>query len=335
MIQTLSLFGGIAADDKAWKKLGIPTKKIDYVEIQPNRVRAYNALNPFKYSPQDIRGWNLKPDILVHGSPCQSFSRVGQREGGEKGSGTQSSLMHETLRIIKEMGSWQPKIVVWENVKGVLDKGMIGAFNQYLHEMNKLGYTNSFDVLDARDFGIPHARERVFCVSILGKVIFDFKKLKRKTMQHISEFLEFGYRDEVPEQYLITIPSMLNKIAEINPVKPSDTYKRRLDEIVDFCYIITERQDRCPNAGYIKCAQGYRYLTELEVCRLLGYDDSDYNKLLKEFPGKPGKRNSVIYALFGNSIVVDVLEAIFELIVSGDYAKELFEETRGQLQFVC
>lgn len=272
---------------------------------------------------------------MVHGSPCQSFSRVGQREGGEKGSGTQSSLMHETLRIIKEMGSWQPKIVVWENVKGVLDKGMIGAFNQYLHEMNELGYTNSFDVLDARDFGIPHARERVFCVSILGEKVFDFRKLKRKTMRHISELLEYKFDDEVPEQYLITIPSMLNKIAEVNPVKPSDTYKRRLDEIVDFCYTITERQDRCPNAGYIKCAQGYRYLTELEVCRLLGYDDIDYKKLLTEFPSKPGKRNSVIYALFGNSIVVDVLEAIFELIISGDYAKELFEETKGQLKFVC
>src|SRR5690606_39190051 len=115
--------------------------------------------------------------------PCQSFSRIGLREGGEKDSGTESSLMHETLRIIKEMGTWQPKLVVWENVKGVLDKGMISAFNQYLHEMNKLGYTNSFDVLDARDFGIPHARERVFCVSVLGETVFDFDRLKRKSMR--------------------------------------------------------------------------------------------------------------------------------------------------------
>ncbi|KYG90810.1 DNA methyltransferase [[Bacillus] sp. KCTC 13219] len=331
--KTISLFGGIAADDKAWLELGIDTKKIDYVEIQPNRVRAYNALNPFRYKPQDVRGWNLKCDVLVHGSPCQSFSRVGLREGGKKDSGTQSSLMFETLRIVEEMGLWKPKFVVWENVKGVLDKTLRQPFEQYLSEMERLGYTNNYEVLDARDFGIPHARERVFCISVLGNEEFDFDKLERVPMRHINEFLEYGYNDKVPEQYLITIPSMLNKIAEINPVKPTDTYKRRLDEIVDYCYTITERQDRCPNAGYIKCKQGYRYLTELEVCRLLGYSDSDFKKLLKEFPSKPGKRNATIYALFGNSIVVDVLKAIFQLIESGNYAKEI--KSAKQLQLIC
>lgn len=334
MIQTTSLFGGIAADDAAFKRLGVEIKKIDYVEVQPNRVRAYNALNPFKYRPQDIRGWNLKSDILVHGSPCQSFSRVGLREGGEKDSGTQSSLMFETLRIIKEMGVWKPRFVVWENVKGVLDKGMRKPFEQYLSEMEQLGYTNSYDVLDARDFGVPHARERVFCISVLGSEVFDFNKLERKPMRPISEYLEYGYDDDVPEQYLINIPSMLSKIAEINPVQPHETYTRRLDEIVDYCYTITERQGRCPNAGYIKCKQGYRYLTEREVWRLLGFSDAEFERVLKEFPTKPGKRNATLYALAGNSIVVDVLVAIFELIISGNFAKGDIEEKEQQLRFV-
>lgn len=334
MIQTLSLFGGIAADDAAFKRLGVDIKKIDYVEVQPNRVRAYNALNPFKYKPQDIRGWDLKCDILVHGSPCQSFSRVGLREGGEKDSGTQSSLMFETLRIIKEMGAWKPRFVVWENVKGVLDKGMRQPFEQYLSEMERLGYINSYEVLDAREFGVPHARERVFCISVMGNEVFDFNKLERTPMRHISEYLEYGYDDNVPEQYLITIPSMLSKIAEINPVQPHETYTRRLDEIIDYCYTITERQDRCPNAGYIKCAQGYRYLTEREVWRLLGFSDAEFERVLKEFPTKPGKRNATLYALAGNSIVVDVLVAIFELIISGNYAKGLFDEKEQQLRFV-
>lgn len=333
MIQTVSLFGGIAADDEAWKQLGIVTKKIDYVEIQPNRVRAYNALNPFKYRPQDIRGWNLKPDILVHGSPCQDNSRSNKyRKGTAKGS--RSHLLNETVRIIKEMGEWRPRLVIWENVTGVLDRNVIPVFNSYLHDMQRLGYTNSFEVLDAREFGVPHARERVFCVSLLDGQVFDFDKLKRKPMRNISEFLEYSYHDEVPEQYLITIPSMLSKIAEINPVKPTDTYKRRLDEIKDFCYTITERQDRCPNAGYIKCKQGYRYLTERECWRLLGFSDKAFDTVLKEFPSKPGKRNATLYALAGNSIVVDVLVAIFELYLSGDYAKGEIEEHEQQLQFV-
>lgn len=333
MIQTLSLFGGIAADDKAWKRLGIDTKKIDYVEIQQNRVRAYNALNPFKFRPQDIHGWNMKPDILVHGSPCQDNSRANKHRLGDT-KGSRSQLLNETVRIIREMGEWRPRVVIWENVKGVLDRNVISVFNSYLHDMTKLGYTNSFDVLDAREFGVPQARERVFCVSVLGNEVFDFSKLERKQMRHISEFLQYGYDDKVPEQYLINIPSMLNRIEEINPAAEGDKYKRRLTEIKDFCYTITERQDRCPNAGYIKCAQGYRYLTELEVFRLSGFDDDDYYKLLEVFPSKPGKRNSVLYALGGNTIVVDVLMAIFKLLQTGDYAKGLFDEKEQQLRFV-
>lgn len=333
MLQTLSLFGGIAADDKAWKRLGIPTKKIDYVEIQQNRVKAYNALNPFEYRPQDIRGWNLKPDVLVHGSPCQDNSRANRKRLGNT-KGSRSQLLNETVRIIREMGEWRPKFVIWENVKGVLDRDVIPVFNSYLNDMMKLGYTNSFEVLDARDYGIPQARERVFCVSVLGDEVFDFGKLERVPMKPIREFLQYGYDDEVPEQYLITIPSMLSKIDELNPIQPDEKYKRRLTEIKDFCYTITERQDRCPNAGYIKCKQGYRYLTELEVFRLSGFDDDDYYKLLEVFPSKPGKRNSVLYALGGNTIVVDVLMAIFKALLKGDYAKGLFDEHEQQLRFV-
>lgn len=343
MIQTLSLFGGIAADDAAFKRLGVDVKKIDYVEIEQNRVRAYNALNPFKYKPQDIRGWNLKCDIMVHGSPCQDNSRAQysskikkslKKRGAVKGSGTRSSLMFETLRIIKEMGAWKPRFVIWENVEGVLDKDTKVAFNQYLKEMQQLGYTNSYEVLDAREFGVPHARRRVFCISVLGNEVFDFSKLKRIPMRHISEYLEYGYDDDVPAPYLINIPSMLSKIAEINPVQPDDSYKRRLDEIIDYCYTISTRQDRCPNAGYIKCKQGYRYLTEREVWRLLGFSDAEFERVLKEFPTKPGKRNATLYALAGNSIVVDVLVAIFELIISGDYSKGDIEEKEQQLRFV-
>lgn len=74
MINLLSLFDGIGTDIKALKNLGIKVKTIDYVEWKDNRVKAYNAMNPFRYTSQDIRGWNLKPDILVHGSPCQDNS---------------------------------------------------------------------------------------------------------------------------------------------------------------------------------------------------------------------------------------------------------------------
>lgn len=275
MIKILELFGGIGAPRKALVNLGVNHKSIDYVEIKENRVRAYNALYDHFHKPQSVVGWNLKPDILVHGSPCQDYSRAGYRKGGNEDSGTRSSLMFETLKIIENMGNWKPKVVIWENVKGLLDKDMVGSFNKYLKWMNRMGYTNSFEVLNAADYGIPQQRERVFCISILGKAVFDFSKLKKREMQHISHFLEENVTDE---KYMISIPSMLNRIQEFNPVKASDKYKRRLDVITDYCWTITERQDRCPNAGIIRHKNKplYRYLTEREVWRLMGFDDSDF-----------------------------------------------------------
>lgn len=327
MIKILELFGGIGAPRKALEKTGVSVKCIDYVEIRENRVRAYNALYDHLHKSQSVIGWNLKPDILVHGSPCQDNSRAQyssttdaslKKRGAEKGSGTRSSLMHETVKIIKQMGEWRPRVVIWENVVGVLDKRTIGAFNDYLHEMESLGYSNSFEVLDSRKFGIPQFRERVFCISLLGSVTFDFGVLKEKSMNPISNFLEYGPNDYkiIPDEYIISAPSMLRRIAEYNPAQPGEKYARRLGVIDKFCWTITERQDRCPNSGVLRLNDGrYRYLTERECWRLLGFDDSDYELMLKEFPKKPGKRSSTLYALAGNSIVVDVLEAIFNGLI--------------------
>ncbi|MGN8845628.1 DNA cytosine methyltransferase [Niallia sp. HCP3S3_B10] len=80
MIKILELFGGIGAPRKALLNLGVDHKAIDYVEIKENRVRAYNALYDHDHKPHSVVGWNLKPDILIHGSPCQDFSRSGYRK---------------------------------------------------------------------------------------------------------------------------------------------------------------------------------------------------------------------------------------------------------------
>ena len=322
VIKILELFGGIGAPRKALINLGINHKSIDYVEIKENRVRAYNALYDHHHRPQSVIGWDLQPDVLIHGSPCQDNSRAQfssrmdislKQRGASKNSGTRSSLMHETIKIIRNMGEWKPKTVIWENVVGVLDKRTVSAFHEYLRDMADLGYTNSFDVIDARDFGVPQAREHVFCVSTLGEV-FQFWRMKKRPMKHISMYLEHNVNDP---KYMITIPSMLNKIEEFNPVKREHAYKRRLSVIDSYCWTITERQDRCPNAGIIRLQDQsvYRYLTEREVWRLMGFEDKDFDLMLKQFPMKQGKRNATLYALAGNSIVVPVLEAIFEVLL--------------------
>lgn len=332
MIKILELFGGIGSPRKALINLGVDHKAIDYVEIDEKAVRAYNALYDNKLKPQSIVGYNLMPDIMVHGSPCQDFSRAGKRLGGNGEDKTRSSLMWETLRIIENLGAWKPKFVVWENVKGVLDKDMIHSFSKYLKKMSELGYTNSFEVLSATDFGIPQKRDRVFTISILGKSTFDFSKLERKPMQHIEKFLE---QNVSSVQYMINIPSMLNRIKEFVPEREG-RYQRFLDVIDDSCWTISTRQDRCPNAGIIKHSdKQYRYLTERECWRLMGFDDYDFEMVLEEYPSQPGKRNATLYKLAGNSIVVQVLEAIFKVLLNEDFATDFVKEFNGQLQMTC
>lgn len=178
-VQILELFGGIGSPRCALRNLGIPTKAIDYVEIDEKAVRSYNAMfsSELPYKTQTVVGWNLKPDILIHGSPCQDFSIAGKQKGADEGSETKSSLMWETIHIIEQMGKWKPKYVIWENVKNVRSKYMIHNHDRYISEMDNLGYTSSFELLDARNFGLPQARQRYFTISCLNGKKFDFDNL--------------------------------------------------------------------------------------------------------------------------------------------------------------
>lgn len=311
MTKILELFGGIGAPRKALINLGIKHKSIDYVEWNEKAVRTYNAMFDNRYKPESVIGYSLQPDILVHGSPCQDFSIAGKQYGGNVEDGTRSSLMFETLKIIENLGHWKPRVVIWENVKNTLSKKMIPAFNHYLSDVEALGYTNSYQVLDARDFGIPQARERLFTVSMLDGNYFDFSKLRQKPMRPINEFLEL----EVDEKYIIIQPSMISKLPGM-PIDLNSFGGRMLDPVIDFAYTITTKQMRCPNSGVVKVdEERYRYLTERECWRLMGFDDSDFNAAHLEHPSKAGCLNGTLYHQAGNSIVVDVLEAIFEILL--------------------
>ncbi|WP_368531953.1 DNA cytosine methyltransferase [Cytobacillus horneckiae] len=151
MIKILELFGGIGAPRKALINLGVDHKSIDYVEWNAKAVRTYNAMFDNRYKPESVVCYNLQPDILVHGSPCQDFSIAGKQYGGNMEDGTRSSLLFETIKIIESLGVLKPKVVIWENVKNALSKKMVSAFNHYLSDMEALGYTNSYQVLDACD----------------------------------------------------------------------------------------------------------------------------------------------------------------------------------------
>ena len=161
-----------------------------------------------------------------------------------------------------------------------------------------MGYTNNYDVLDAREFGLPQARERVFTISCLNGEKFDFTSLIRTPMRKIFR-----------EVYNVTQPSVYNVIGASGI--------KRATVIKDFAYTITTRQDRTP-AQVIDCGSGrYRYLTERECWRLMGYTDEEF-EAAKAVHERKGRYYMTLYKQAGNSIAVPIFESIFRKIILGE-----------------
>ena len=199
-LRIMECFGGIGACSKALERLGIDYEIADYVEIDKYAVKSFNAMHDTNFEPQDICKWDkdIEVDLIMHGSPCQDFSLAGKQAGGDKDSGTRSSLMYETIRIVEKL---KPKYVIWENVKNLLSKKHIHNFNAYLETMEQLGYTSYYQVLNAKDYGIPQNRERVFTISIRKDInkAFTFPQ-KQELKLKLKDMLE----DEVDEKYYLT-----------------------------------------------------------------------------------------------------------------------------------
>ena len=207
-MNVLELFAGIGACSKALSRLGTEHEIVDAVEIDKYAIKSFNAIHNTDFEPQDITKWDkdIECDLIMHGSPCQDFSVAGKQAGGDEGSGTRSSLMYETLRIVERL---KPKYVIWENVKNLLSKKHRHNFDAYLEAMEKLGYKNYYQVLNAKNYGVPQNRERVFTVSILGggKFIFPETIPLEKKLKDVLE-------PEVDEKYYLD--SRFDKLKMVN-----------------------------------------------------------------------------------------------------------------------
>lgn len=206
-IRILELFAGIGACSKALTNLGIEHEIVDAVENDKYAVASFNAVHGTNFEPQDICDWDkdIECDLILHGSPCQDFSVAGKNAGGDEGSGTRSSLLYESLRIIEKL---KPKYVIWENVKNLLSKKHVHNWNAYAERMEEMGYTNYCQVLNAKDYGVPQNRERVFTVSILGGGDFRFPA-RRPLTKRLKDVLE----SEVDEKYYLSNEQVSGLIA--------------------------------------------------------------------------------------------------------------------------
>ena len=199
MLKVATLFSGIGTPEQSLKHLQVEHETVFACEIDKYARTTYLANNEtpntFYDDVYNIDGNKYKNqiDILIGGSPCQSFSIAGKRMGT---SCPRGNLIYEYFRIVEES---QPKVFIYENVKGFLsiDKGE--TIKNFVQSFKDLGYTTYHQVLNTKDYLVPQNRERIYIVGFKDNVDFHFQE-KQELKLRLKDMLE----DEVDEKYLLS-----------------------------------------------------------------------------------------------------------------------------------
>ncbi|MEY4903578.1 MAG: hypothetical protein RLZZ292_1393 [Bacteroidota bacterium] len=328
----IDLFAGIGGFRKGFEDAGF--KCVFTSEINPQCQQVYAANfgeKPFgditKINPSDIPDF----DILLGGFPCQPFSISGKKMGFEDTRGT---LFFDICQIIDNK---QPKVVVLENVKHLIhhDKGI--TFKVILKALMDLGYNVTHKILNAKDFGLPQNRERIFIIAA-KKHYFDFAKLKRKKKVILRDFLDtegdFEFIDK-SEYTLIDAPKnqesglifvgYRNKNIWKTGVRENTEHLSRVHRQPNRIYSIDGTHPTIPSqetAGrffiYIPELDAVRKLTINECYKIMGFQ-SNFVK-----HSNVGEQ----YKQIGNSVAIPVISAIAESIKE---QKLLIDEPQRQV----
>lgn len=320
-LRVLSLFSGIGAFEMALRNIEIDYELVNFCENDKYAIKSYCAihdvdenLNLGDITKISIENLPKDIDLITHGSPCQDFSVAGLQRGGDEGSKTRSSLMWNTVEIIKHC---KPKYVIWENVKNVLSKKHKHNFDKYLKTLELLGYTNYWKVLNAKDYGIPQNRERVFVVSILGEhKPYEFPK-PIKLEKRLKDILEIEiddkyYLSEKVQKRFKQTKSDNGENSIIGTTAPEFRTIGQRDlvyskEGIMGTLVATDYKQPKQILETIQGDTSIRKLTPRECFRLMGLNDKDIDKIQMTKISDTQQ-----YKLAGNSIVVPVLEEIFK-----------------------
>jgi DNA (cytosine-5)-methyltransferase 1 len=357
MIKLATLFSGIGAIEEALKQLDIDYKVVfacdngereisfdvnsikqdikgkDVCEInkliediyytlsnKPNKMQIQYEANfevPKGHFYQDVRLLDAtiykkeKIDLLLGGSPCQSFSVIGKRGGFEDTRGT---LFFEYARIIKEA---QPKVFIYENVLGMLthDKGK--TWETIQNVFNELGYNIKVNIMNAKNYGIPQDRKRIFVVGTKKENTFE-KPLEMELTTSIKDYLE---SDVDPKYYMgekgfkfVTNPKYKNRAKVNASIMMCQKANQQFNWNGDFIFVPIESitNQNILNRAYVGEFKGQkgvvRKLTPRECLRLMGF--SDNYKIVVD--------DNMAWRQAGNAIVVNVLKLIVkELMEKG------------------
>lgn len=227
-MKVLSLFSGIGAFEKALDNLQIPYELAGFSEIDKYAVKSYCAIHGVDESMNlgDITKIDEKAlpkdiDLITYGFPCQDISLAGKQKGlfHDDGTQTRSGLFFEALRIIE---ATKPKIAIAENVKNLTGKKFKEQFALVLESLDEAGYNNYWKVLNAKDYGIPQNRERVFIISIRKDIDdgeFEFPEGFPLELR-LKDMLD----DEVNEKFYLSnkgVDGLLNAFVDGREHKPN------------------------------------------------------------------------------------------------------------------
>jgi len=329
----ISICDGIGAAHLAFTPIGWRCQAVAEIDPQCNAVldqhwgfeNYYDILSD--ETKKKIVG--AKPDLIIGGTPCQSFSVAGLRGGI---SDSRGSLIHRYVQIVQDA---QPRWFVWENVPGIFSIDDGATFAEFIRSFAELGYGVGWRMLDAQYFGVPQVRRRVFVVGCFGdpdgplEVLFDSVGVPRRTSES----------DKTRKENQGTVAKCIRGRGQLAHREDSDTLivdTSRARSIYGHSEKTHTLTSKCGNGISEDCApliastltgsdggasnghhplvaaapNAVRRLTPRECERLMGLPD-DYTLVL--YKGKPMK-DSPRYRMIGNSIAVPVLRRIGEAI---------------------
>lgn len=235
-------------------------------------------------------------DLFTYSFPCQDISVAGYQNGLTEGAGTRSSLLWECCKIIETK---RPRYLMMENVKNLVGNNHIHNFKKFVNYLESLGYRNFWAVLNARNYGIPQNRERVFCISSLDP--------------------DFQYKFPAPLKLKCNLCDMLEcDVGNEFYLKEKDVLEKPIDQEVSYCidsnywkgstldnFLMKHRRQLVSDKLDANGKFRVRRLTPRETWRLMGVSDEDFEKAAQV------NKNTSLYKQAGNSIVVPVLEGVF------------------------
>lgn len=287
-------------------------------------------------------------DIMTYSFPCQDLSNVGAFHGYNKGidknSGSRSSLLWQVGRILTEMKAEEknlPKYLLMENVPTLLSPRHKDNFDEWITQLEELGYVSHYYPLNAHDFGLPQNRPRLLMISVFvgnneNRKIFVENYLNKKPEDIVNDYVKSKYYHKYEVSDMLRIDYSNQKLLdEARACNPNRTDSRKkiwienpqivlksgnINPDFDCIRTITTKQDRNPNSGNLYFDKGiegkskFRYLTPRECLLFMGFTDEDYENIVKDNPKHHGTtlfpRDKII-RMAGNSIPVKLLEGIF------------------------